>query len=398
MTKMARPRKQRYYEDVQLEDNLYPDNRGRYCHWRYKRPDGTFKHFTANTVQDANAIAAYTNQRRDTYVSTRQPDVFGTLAHYVDEYIRYREEQSVDLKSKRSWHNRCYALRQFTRTITLPVSQIDRPDIQAWWDTLSNHQQKQRHAEFRKFFNYLMGRSLLPRLQYNPFTTADDRPRLYTKSLPARRSQRLTRTGFWRIYACAGELGYTCLQVAMGISLLTFMREGDICDLRLDEDIEENLLKCVIGKSAAQKGSVNAARLKWDLANYNLLRQLLNHARELSLQNRRCPFVISHWPKQKRMGKTKEHVAQVTPRRLIAMFDEARRMAGFTGPNPPVFHGVRSLADKLATDAGYNIKTIQHAMAHASEDMTRKYLDGHELPYEHVEVKFTEQDIGGGFS
>lgn len=395
---MARPKKTRYVNGVKLEDNLYPDNRGRSCYWRYKRPDGTFRHFTAETVDAANYIARYNNERRDSHSPAKPAgNKLGTLAHYVDDFISYRETQSPDLTTKRSWHNRCYSLRQFTRTMTKQIAYLERSDVQDWWDTLSHHQQKARHAEFRKFFNYLMGRGLLPRMDYNPFTTADDRPRLYTRSQPARRAKRLTREGFWAIYRSAGELGYECLQIAMGISLLTFMREGDICDLRLDEDIEDNLMKRVIGKSENQKGSAKASRLKWDLGNYRLLRKLIQRARELSLQNRRCPFVISHWPKQRRLGKTKTHLAQVTPRRLIAMFDESRKRAGFTGDDAPGFHHVRSLADKLAADAGYNIKVIQHAMAHSSEEMTRLYQDGHELPYEPVEIAFTEEQIGGSF-
>ena len=398
MQTMARPKKDRFYQGTKLEDHLYPDNKGREGYWRYRRPDLSFKTFHASTPEAANAIARHNNERRESFSSERKSSpTFGTLAHYVKPYIAYREEQSPDLKSKDSWTRRIYSLNQFTKTITKPIPRITRDDIQMWWDTLTGHQQRQRHAEFRKFFNYLMGRGLLNHLEYNPFTTADDRPKLYKKSRPARQSKRLTREGFWNIYRCAGELGYDCLQIAMGISLLTFMREGDICDLRLDHDIEENLLKRVIGKSKAQKGSINASRLKWDLGNYNLLRELIQRSRELSLKNRRCPFVISHWPKQKRLGKTKEHLAQVTPRRLIAMFDEARKLAGFTGSNAPVFHGIRSLADLLAKEAGYDIKVVQHAMAHSSEEMTKAYLEGHQLPFEQVDVQFTEKDIGGNF-
>lgn len=165
----------------------------------------------------------------------------------------------------------------------------------------------------------------------------------------------------------------------------------------LDEHLENGLLKKVIGKSRNQKGDAKAARLSWDVGNYELLKQLLQRARELSLANRRCPYVISHWPKQKRLGKGKTHLAQVTPRRLISMFDEARKAAGFIRENPPVFHGVRSLATKLATDAGYNIKAIQHANAHSSEAMTNLYKDDHDLPYEGVEISFTEGLIGGNF-
>lgn len=398
MQTMARPKKDRFFQGTKLEDYLYPDNKGREGYWRYRRPDLSFKTFHAATIEAANSIAQHNNERRDSFSTEKQASPkFGTFAHYVPMYIKYREEQSPDLKSKSSWQRRIYSIHQFTKIMTKPLSQISRDDLQAWWDTLTGHQQRQRHAEFRKFFNYLMGRGMLGQLEYNPFTTADDRPKLYKKSRPSRQSKRLTREGFWKIYECAGELGYECLQVAMGISLLTFMREGDICDLRLDQDIEENLLQRVIGKSEAQKGSVKASRLKWDLGNYNLLRELIQRSRKLSLKNRRCPFVISHWPKQKRLGKTKAHIAQVTPRRLISMFDESRKAAGFTGDAAPVFHGIRSLADLLAKEAGYDIKIVQHAMAHSSEEMTKAYLEGHQLPFEEVDVQFTEKDIGGTF-
>ena len=399
MKTMARPKKIRTFNGITLEDNLYPDNKGRENHWRYKRPDGTFKHFHAESTDAAIKIAKFNNERRESYtaISAKKKRTFGTLAHYVEEYINWRASQSPDLLEKSSWQKRCYALHQFCREITLPLGQIERADIHIWWDTLTGHQQRQRHAELRKFFNYLMGRELLPRLDYNPFTLADDRPRLYKKSRPARKTERLTREGFWNIYHSAGELGYQGLQIAMGISLLTFMREGDILTLKLDKDIENDLLKKTIGKSEEQKGAANASRLKWDLGNYNLLKQLIHKSRELSLQNRRCPFVISHWPKQKRLGQHKEHMAQVTPRRLISMFNDARKHAGFTQANAPTFHSIRSLSDLLATEAGYDIKEVQHAMAHSSEEMTKAYLEGHDLPFEQVNVQFSEKEIGGSF-
>ena len=192
-------------------------------------------------------------------------------------------------------------------------------------------------------------------------------------------------------------MGYQCLQVAMGISLTTFMREGDICSLKLSENLEDSLLKKVIGKSEQQKGNAKAARLQWNVANYTLLRQLINTARESSLTNYRCPYVINHTPKQKRRGVTKDHVAQVTPRRLISMFKEVRQAVGFTGKNPPVFHGIRSLANKLARDAECHPDQIKQANAHSSVEVQKIYQEGHELPFETVQIQFTADQIGGDF-
>lgn len=396
---MARPKKTRTFNGIELEENLYPDCKGRDGYWRYKKPDGKFKGFRADTVEKANEAARYNNARRDSARPTQPANKkdFGHLSFYLPSFTKWREDQEPSLKKKGSWTRRQYSLNQLCDEISKPLSQIERDDISRYWESLTGHMQRARHAEFRKFFNYLMGRNLLPKLAYNPFTLADDRPRLYNRSRPKRKSARLTRHGFWKIYAAAGELNYTGLQIAMGISLLTFMRESDILTLKLNEDIEGNLLKRVIGKSEQQKGSINAARLKWDLGNYTLLKQLINKGRELSLKNGRCPYLISHRPKQKRLGKTKDHMCQVTPRRLISMFDEARKLAGFTSDTAPTFHSIRSLADYLAADAGYDIKDVQKAMAHSSEAMTKAYLEGHELPFEHVGIEFTEQQIGGSF-
>ena len=212
--------------------------------------------------------------------------------------------------------------------------------------------------------------------------------------------QRLTREDFWKIYAAAGELEYYGLQIAMGLSLTTFMREGDICNLRLGENLEDSLLRLVVGKSLAQRGEVSAARLQWDVGNHQLVKSLLTKSRELAMKNYRCPFVISHRPKALRQSKIKEHKCQVLPRMLIAQFAESRRLAGVTGvqgTTAPTFHEIRSLASKLAKDAGYDVKEIQGVMAHEDDKVTRGYMEGHQLPFDSVGVVFTEDMVGGKF-
>ncbi len=393
---MVRPKKPRFFEDVLLTDNLYPDSSLRPGVWRYRRPDRSDKIFRASSVEEANNIAEANNAKRKNYTKTNKQDATRPLLPYINYYIVEREKLSPGLKQKASWRNRKYQLQRFADVITTGLPHITREPLLHWWNTLTHHQQKARHAEFRKLFNYLMGRNLLPKLVYNPFTLSDDRPRFYTSEQPQRKSERLERESFWHIYEAAGTLGYPGLQIAMGISLTTFMRQGDICSLQLSSHLEDRLLKKVIGKSLNQKGDANAARLSWDTSSYDLLRQLIHRARILSLQNQGCPFVISHWPKQKRFGQ-KEHIAQVSPRRLIGMFDEARKLAGFTRPNPPTFHSIRALANALALEANYSREQIQTANAHSSVEVQKVYQDGHELPYSQVDIQFSEQVVGGNF-
>ena len=397
---MARPRKARFFDGVELARNLYADPKKRPAYWLYVRKDGTKKTFQAVDVETANKIAAHNNGLADSHVaSPGKASTKGTLAAYIDDFIAWREHTSPALAEKASWKsNRIHHLRKFCAEMSKGLNTLSRQDIMFWWDTLTPHQQKARHAEFRRFFNYLMGRELLPKMQYNPFTTSDDRPRLYKAATPPRKSQRLTVPAFWTVYNAAGHLGFECLQVAMGISLTTFMREGDICSLKLSDNLEDNLLKKVIGKSLSQVGEAKASRLQWNVGSYDLLRQLLQKARESSFKNGACPYVISHTPKVKRVGNTKDHYAQVTPRRLCEMFDEARAYAGFAGDNPPVFHGVRSLANAIALEAGFGREQIQQVNAHKSIDTQLIYQDGHALPFDNAQVQFTASQIGGSFA
>lgn len=392
---MARPRKHTDYVA-----NLYKDPRGREGYYRYRRPDGSFKTFQAESLAQANEWAEAHNKDRDR-TPFKAPLSRSELAYHVGEYKRYRLKQDPRLLDKPSWQNRCYALNSLGEYFKgQSVAETTYDQLKVMWHTLTYHQQKLRHAEFRRFFNYLMGESLCPLLEYNPFTTSDDKPRLYVTGKPDKKRMRLDRDAFWAIYDAAKET--PALQIAMGISLLTFMREGDLCALKWDENIEGELLKRVIGKSLQQKGSASAARLQWDVGNYDFLKRLLNRAREMHLKHRRsCPYVLMHVPELRRTGKTKTHAYQITPRRLVDMFKEARDLTGLYknigDRTPPTFHEIRSLASKLAKDAGYTDKQIQIAMAHEDVATTRSYQDEHELPYADAGVVLTVDVLGRDF-
>ncbi len=362
--------------------------------------------FIADTAHQANAIAEQANAERASYQpATEIKKGLTPIGALVDDFIVYRERNSPNLRTARSWKNRRYALQKFGREFSMPPSRLTRPAIQAWWDQLTHSQQKLRHAEFRRAFNYWLGRDLFKQLTYNPFTTADDRPRLYSREKPDRARLRLELKQFWAIYQEAGKLGYEGLQIAMGISLLTFMREGDILNLRIDQHINDSILKTVISKSAAQKGHTKATRLQWDNERHTLLRNLTNRGRELSMKNMRSPFLISYISKRRDReyrSKLKIHKGQIPKERFAKQFRDARDATGLwndipQNKTPPTFHEIRSLADATAKTAGYKTSQIQLAMAHSDEAQTLQYLANHELPHDDVEVVFTEEMIGGKF-
>ncbi len=407
---MPRPRKPRIVNGAALADNLYPDNKGRPNHYRYRRADGSFRGFSAPSVEVANQLAIEANALRDTVTPQGKPAPGrDQLAYYAPLYIAYRERIDPAISGKPSWRNRAYAIHQAAEHFnSLPIGKLDWGHLQSWWDALTPAQQKLRHAEFRRWFNWLMAQGLLPRLDYNPFTTADDRPRLILKQTPTKRRQPLTLDGYWRIYHAAGDIGYHALQIAMGISLYTTYRREDIVTLRWDEHLRDRTLRLVIGKSESQKGTARAARHEWDLDRHPLLAQLINRARELSLKNQRCPYIISHTPERRQRTTSKDHYAQVTPERLTRMFSEAAAAAASAAQRDgqpqlarsltaTTFHEVRGLSSALHRLAGYSTEEIQSLMAHENKSTTLGYQDGHELPYSRMEMTLPDGVLGGSF-
>lgn len=387
---MNRPRKPRLIDGVQLVDNLYPDNKGRRGRYRYRRPDGSWKTFQAASVEQANRAAEEANATRDTWRPMPKKDHRrGHLPYYVDQYMTWREQTDPSLLEKRSWQNRRYALLQFADYFrATPVNQLTWPPIRDWWETLNHYQQKARHAELRRFFNWLMGRGMGSSLQYNPFTTSDDRPRLLLKARPGKRRDRMTLPEFWAIYHRAGRLGYHGLQTAMAISLITTLRQGDILRLQFG-DIDGDVLRVTVGKSVGQRGSAAATRLSWNLADYPTLRDVINRARESSLQHERCPYIVHCRPKRRNKSRVKTHRYQMLKELLASQFAECR------GESATTFHEIRSLSSALYRQAGYEIRQIQELMAHTDEATTLGYQDGHALPFTPVGMQLG--DIGGEF-
>lgn len=393
---MARPRKTKTIDGIKLADNLYPACRPAPNKFRYLREDGTFKAFEASSVAAANQLAEDANKLRGTVTaSKRKMPARNQLGYHVPTYITYQERLNPQLLAKKSWQNRRYAINQFAQHFAaLPIGNITWDHISQWWDGIGYNQQKLRHAEFRKLFNWLMAQGLLPKLDYNPFTTADDRPRLISKQQVQKQRRPLSLPEYWAIYKLAGEMGYPALQLAMAISLYTTYRREDICKLRWDENIIDNHLQLVIGKSEAQKGSARAARHSRALDQHPMLANIINQARELSLVNRRCPFVISHWPKRRVWNQEKTHLAQITPERLTRMYAEVAKKAEITGTS---FHEIRGLSSTLHRLSGYTTEQIQELMAHEDKSTTLAYQDGHELPYNNIQATLSDSIIGGKF-
>lgn len=365
-------KKDRYVDGVKLADNLYQDAHGRPGFWRYRRPDRTFKVFQA-TVEEANELAEEANGRR--HLSGLDPS---TMMYAVERYIAHAEHLRPSLKSKESWRNRCYAMKAFAREF--PLRTISERRIWEWWDSLTHSQQILREAEFRRMWTFFERENLVD--QPNPF----QKDRVLRREKPVSERERLTLEDFWRVYqkASAG------VQIAMGISLLTTMRRGDVVSLTR-QNVQDGYLRKVISKSEEKRGEIRAARLQWKLSEHPQLARLVQ--RGLDTAPSGCNFIVHDRPLSRRMGKSKTHPHQVLPDRLGRLFAVARDAAGVGGDNPPTFHEVRSLGSFLLAQQGEEITDIQELMAHSDETMTHLYQSGHPLPWQTVGIQI--KDVGG---
>lgn len=376
----------------ELPENLYPDPRKRPNIWRYKGLNGKFKQFNAS-AEKAIKIAEEANRLRAE--SGRQP---GSLHWWREKYITWREENDPLLIKKTSWKNRKGLLNGFCDEFKdLKPINARFKHFKAWWESLTYDQQHSRRAEFSRFFQYMISEEAV---FLNPFTTADDKPRLMEKGKPKKSRAPMTLDIFWKIHRSAGELGLESVQILMGIALVTGLRESDILKLRFDEHVTKDALKLTIGKSLEQRGHTEASHHSWSFSSHPILHGLINQARELSMKNARCPFVISHRHKANRPNNTKEHKFQLLQRHLLTLFAKARTHSGVNdalkpGQTPTSIHEIKNLTLHIAREAGNDITDIQELAAHSDVRVTKGYIATHDPVYKDMSIEFTEEMIGG---
>lgn len=418
MLRTMRPKKPRYHcgckdlascthDGILLEDNLYTDMRKRAGYYRYRNANGDFRAFQAASVDLANAAARQANELRargivDVDEQGTPAPKRGQLLFHVPRYIEHMEKLNPSLSGNEQWRNVGYAFKQFALRFD-DLSAIEFDAIDAWWNELTYYQQHMRLAAFRRWFNWLMVKGLAPKLLNNPFALSYDNARLTMKVKPKKQRPKLKVSVYRKIHDKAGELGWEWLQLAMGISLYTSLREEDVATLRRKENLVDGRLRVVIGKSEAQLGEIYAARREWILKDHPLLERMIKRCLELCLMNRNCPFLISReperWFRYKGFNPLYNHVCQVKPDVISRKFAEARDRAFpdvefDRATNPGVcFHEVRGLSSTLYRKAGYSEEQVQFLMTHEDASTTRGYQDLDELPFDAVELKLTAEEL-----
>lgn len=209
----------------------------------------------------------------------------------------------------------------------------------------------------------------------------DTNPALQTRKFTYERQRdRLTLDAYNVIWAKAP----IWLRNAMDLSLLTLLRREDVatvkfCDVRDGKSPAEPRSLCVVPTKT--EGSTG---VRLQIAIGDDLAALLARCRDAVVS----PYLIHRLPEKARpsnmRAKARDHHTQVLPEQLSRAFAEARDAAGIVSDHPPSFHEIRSLGGALLKDAGWTLEQVQALMGHASEEMTKVYLDGHETPWQAV--------------
>lgn len=177
-----------------------------------------------------------------------------------------------------------------------------------------------------------------------------------------------------KTYRAIWEQAPHWLRVAMDLSLLTLLRREDVSSLRF-ADVRDGAVWVVPTKTEDSTGVRLKIAINGDLA------AVLARARDDVVS----PFIVHALPGKARpseqRAKARTHHTQVLPEQITRGFTAARKAAGIESETPPTFHEVRSLGGALLQQAGWSLEQVQALMGHASEEMTRVYLEGHEAPW-----------------
>ena len=351
---MSRPRNK---VNKALPQNLYIDNRS--GAFKYRRPtDGKWFHFGKDRIQAIDAakqlnlafmkgsdlvgkVLGDVKQTFDTFLTTYETTILpprelakGTLGLYAVHFRRFRK--AFEGKG---------------------IEEITTRIIAELLDSITPRSANQCRALLVDIFNHAASKGLCPD---NPASNTINR-------IEKKQRKRHTVEGLKAIR----EHSPAWLQNAIDLALITAQRRTDILDMRFD-GVKDGYLHVVQKKTA--KAS-DAAWLRFK-ATPELL-AVVSRCRDDTVS----PFLVHRMPdrmKQKQ-AQTKEHWTKVEERYLTRAFKEAREAANcypnWKDEEMPGFHEVRALSLHMYKKAG---KDGQKIAGHATEEMTKNYLKGHD--------------------
>ena len=363
-------------------DNLYPSSRGGF---RYRHPATKRDHWMG--TDKAKAFAAARKLNAILLASNDLVSKVAGAAHTVADALKVFRDDDVP---QRPWGEKTAAwYGVYIDRIEADLGDRDLEGLTVK-DCAEYIRGVTESARSRQTYRLVLGWILACAVQEG---WIDTNPAEMTRKFGhTRKRQRLTIEVYSAVWAQASAW----LRNAMDISLLTLLRREDVAALRF-ADYHDGALWVVPAKT---EGSTNV-RLRIDVGPE--LASVLSRARDDVVST----HIIHRLPEKARpshmRAKDRTHHTQVLPEQLTRAFAAARDLAAKAAPdligdNPPTFHEIRSLGGALLQqEAGWSLQQVQALMGHASEEMTRVYLEGHERPWQQVAtgIQLPQRGAGG---
>ncbi len=274
-----------------------------------------------------------------------------TCKDLIDQFEAYRRAKT---KRDSTWSEHRWKLAKYRDWLQKHPSMITVSDLNQHLDAVPDDPYRKHKILLGELFEFARARGFIVATAPNPARLLLDRPG------QEKRRQRLTPAWFWAIYDQAPAY----LQCAMGISLVTSMRLGDIWSLRRDQfDARARSISYVPAKTRDNPNPMPTRCLLTD-------QQWARFVAPLLLQG----------------GHESGRVFVYTdPKRPSRDFG---RLSGVVTELPalqrPTFHEIRSLSEALYKRQGEDRSTTQRRMGHHSLKQTDGYDRGHDLVFEPV--------------
>lgn len=367
---MGRPRSP---GNEDLPDNLYPHRNG----WKYVRPtDGKPIYWRGVSREAAKRAATKANDLLAPARADLVQQAIGAVHTVADTIKVFRDEALPEYK----WKDKTKTEHEFR--LARVEADIGRLEV-------GTYTVAQAAEYLKEVTSSLTARQKYRYLLIEVFDCAVEQGWVETNVFAitrkvkgiARERARLTPEGYDAIFTKAGELGLTGLQNAMRLGRKTLLRRGDLCYLRF-ADYDNRVLEVRPKKTADSTG----VRLR--ITADDELDAIIAGCRDTVLS----PFMVHQMPGKMRpkdqRAEEREHHTQVLPEQLTRLFASARDESKFYdgAENPPTLHEIRSLGMDDLRKKGWAEERIQQLATHASVDMTKHYLEGHEPPWTEVSL------------
>lgn len=351
-------------------ENLYGQKKGRATYYSYRHPQTGKRHGMgtdyAKAAQAARLLNAQLMSAAGVEDLVREVMVGGVLLRdYLADY------SSKVLPAHRDKRGRPYAARtleDYQRRIGLLqqvdfaarfVHEVTRREIA----TFLSEQSGDRTANiYRQLLRQIFRRAIAEGLR-------DDNPAEGTLERTEEvKRQRLPYAAFKAIRAKADPW----FRNALDLAIQTLQRRNDLALMRF-EDCREGVL--IVRQQKVEKHGTGNIRIQVGPQ----LQAVIDRCRDELLS----PYLIHRQPIRRVKGHMaqREHWTQVLPEQLTREFqrlrDELKLFDHLTMDERPSFHEIRALGADLYLERGVPKEEIQKLLGHASEQMTKVYLDRH---------------------